>query len=604
MKNGAIDHESTIVAMTDTMIHRGPDADGYYQDEHIALGFRRLSIIDIDGGNQPITSSNGRYTLVFNGEIYNFAEIREDLIQKGQSFKTRSDSEVLLQGYIAYGRGILDKLRGMYSFVIWDRQEKELFGARDIFGIKPFYYYHRDGDFFFASEAKAFLAHPDFVKELDRSYLGDYLCYEYLPCQDTFFKNVRKLLPGFCFAYKDGVFTSHEYFKIQYNIDHSKSFAYYQNQLRSVLRKSVSAHRISDVEVGCFLSGGIDSSVVAYQVGRDRTGGVKTFSAGYAEKEYSELDDAGEFAQAVGLENIQNTVTADMFFDSGGDIQYHLDEPLSNPSQVPLYFLCKNAAKYVKVVLSGEGADELFGGYSLFQAEANQAKFSRLPAVVRRLLAGAAKRLPHFKGRNFLLNSAVDPIDRYRRIKYIWNKDNRNQVLRDNITSDPKRLVQRYWDETEGLDSVSAVQYADMKVWMVFDILQKADRMSMAHSLELRVPFLDREVLSLALKIPPNFRTDGRRSKIILRAAAEELPPKTRRMKKVAFVTPLAKWLRQDKYYEMVRSEFESGYAAEFFKTDAILDLLEQHKKGKENMMKIWGIYSFLLWYKEYFIKR
>ena len=385
------DNKKIIKAMADRIIHRGPDQDDYYVDDGIALGFRRLSIIDLEGGSQPILNEDGTMVLTFNGEIYNFLELREDLLEKGHIFKTHTDSEVLLHGYEEYGAELLQKLRGMYAFVIWDSKEKKLFGARDIFGIKPFYYYKKDGEFLFGSEIKSFLEHPKFEKELFEEHIPDYLCYEYIPCEETLFKNVYKLLSGHYFEYKDGELSIHQYYDVNFNVDNSKSLEEWEALITDEFTKSVEAHKISDVEVGCFLSSGVDSSYVVKEVSKAMKE-VKTFSVGYEEEKYSELPYAQDFSKVIGVQNISNKVSADDFFNMAGKIQYFMDEPLPNPSEVPLYFLAENAAKYVKVVLSGEGADELFGGYPMYLEGEHFKNYSKIPLILRKAAAGIADR--------------------------------------------------------------------------------------------------------------------------------------------------------------------------------------------------------------------
>ena len=348
------DPAAVVKAMADRIVHRGPDDADYYVDGDVSLGFRRLSIIDLEGGRQPILNEDGTKVLVFNGEIYNFQSLREDLLQKGHVFKTRTDSETILHGYEEYGKQVLQKLRGMFAFVIWDKEKKQLFGARDIFGIKPFYYYHKDGQFLFGSEIKSFLSHPGFVKELDEDRIPEYLSYEYIPDERTIFKNVYKLPGSHCFTYQDGKLEVERYYRIRYQIEDDKSLEYWEEQIQKEFTESVAMHQIADVEVGCFLSSGVDSSFVVKEISKG-TEKVKTFSVGYEEEKYSELPYAQEFSRAVGVPNISNKVDADDFFEAMPTIQYMLDEPLPNPSEIPLYFLAQNARKYVKVVLSGEG---------------------------------------------------------------------------------------------------------------------------------------------------------------------------------------------------------------------------------------------------------
>ncbi|MBC8560801.1 asparagine synthase (glutamine-hydrolyzing) [Fumia xinanensis] len=598
------DRKAIIKAMADRIRHRGPDQDDYYLDDDIALGFRRLSIIDLEGGSQPILNEDGSMVLTFNGEIYNFKELREDLIQKGHVFKTHTDSEVLLHGYEEYGSELLQKLRGMYAFVIWDRKQKKLFGARDIFGIKPFYYYKKGGEFLFGSEIKSFLEHPRFEKELNEDHLPDYLCYEYIPCEETLFKNVYKLLGGHYFEYQNGEMSIHQYYDVKFNTDESKSLEEWEALITDEFTKSVEAHKISDVEVGCFLSSGVDSSYVVKEVSKAMKD-VKTFSVGYEEEKYSELPYAQDFSKVIGVQNISNKVSADDFFGMAGKIQYYMDEPLPNPSEVPLYFLAENAAKYVKVVLSGEGADELFGGYPMYLEGGHFADYERIPLALRKTAAAIAKKLPHFKGKKFIIRGAMKPYERFARSNYVYTSEERGKYLKKNIPSkDPTEYAKPYFDKVKDLDEPTQLQYVDIYTWMLYDILQKADRMSMANSLELRVPFLDKKMLELAVQIPARYRAHNDVTKIALRGAAiKQIPERTANKKKLGFPVPLNDWLRQDKYYSMVKEKFEGEIADRYFNRDAIMKLLNDHKEGRAlNMKKIWSIYSFILWYEQFFV--
>lgn len=600
------DPQRVIRRMADRIVHRGPDQDDYYVDGRAALGFRRLSIIDLDGGSQPILNEDGTKVLVFNGEIYNYQAIREDLLEKGHVFRTRTDSEVLLHGYEEYGPALLDRLRGMYAFVIWDSVAGRLFGARDIFGIKPFYYYHRDGVFLFGSEIKSFLEHPDFKKELNEERLPDYLCYEYIPDRQTMFRDVFKLQNGEYFLYEGGALSIHKYYDTvdAFHADEGPTLAEWEDKIAAAFTESVEMHKISDVEVGCFLSSGVDSSYVVREVSKV-TKDVKTFSVGYEEEPYSELPYAQDFSRVIGVENISNKVSADEFFGMAGKIQYFMDEPLPNPSEVPLFFLARNAAKYVKVVLSGEGADELFGGYPMYLEGGHFARYARIPRPLRRAAAAAAKRMPDFKGKRFVIRGAMEPYQRFMRANYVFTRDERNRYLKKPIPAkDPVAYAKPHFDRAAHLDEPTRLQYVDMQTWMLYDILQKADRMSMANSLELRVPFLDRRMLELAATLPTRYRVDGNVTKVALRGAAlRQLPERTANKKKLGFPVPLNDWLRQDTYYNMVKDAFTGDIAARFFDRKAILQLLDDHKAGTaHNMKKIWSIYTFILWYEQFFV--
>lgn len=602
---GTFDKEEIIHKMADRIKHRGPDDAHYYIDDGIALGFRRLSIIDLEGGRQPILNEDGSLVLLFNGEIYNYQELREELIKAGHVFTTKTDSETILHGYEEYGKKILDRLRGMFAFIIWNKNTKELFGARDIFGIKPFYYYKKGKEFMFGSEIKSFLSHPNFEKELDEDMIPLYLSYEYSPDERTIFKNVFKLPGAHCFTYKNGELKVERYYKIEYKIEDDKSLEYWEDAITKEFTESVSMHQIADVEVGCFLSSGVDSSYVVKEISKG-TKKVKTFSVGYEEEKYSELPYAQDFSNVIGVPNIANKVSADEFFDAVPEIQYYMDEPLPNPSEIPLYFLAKNARRYVKVVLSGEGADELFGGYPMYLAGGHFDHYShKVPRPVRKVLGTVAKHCPNFKGKNFLVRGAMEPYQRFMRANYVFQSAERQKFLKRPIASKvPEEYSKRYFDEVSNLDEPTQLQYVDMHTWMIYDILLKADRMSMANSLELRVPFLDKKMLELSTRIPSRYRAANETTKIALRGAAiKQLPERTANKKKLGFPVPLNDWLREDKYYNKVKAAFQSDIAEKFFVTSELMKLLDDHKSGKAlNMQKIWSFYTFILWYEQFFV--
>lgn len=602
---GTFDKEEVIHKMADRIKHRGPDDAHYYIDDGIALGFRRLSIIDLEGGRQPILNEDGSLVLLFNGEIYNYQELREELIKAGHVFTTKTDSETILHGYEEYGKKILDRLRGMFAFIIWNKNTKELFGARDIFGIKPFYYYKKGKEFMFGSEIKSFLSHPNFEKELDEDMIPLYLSYEYSPDERTIFKNVFKLPGAHCFTYKNGELKVERYYKIEYKIEDDKSLEYWEDAITKEFTESVSMHQIADVEVGCFLSSGVDSSYVVKEISKG-TKKVKTFSVGYEEEKYSELPYAQDFSNVIGVPNIANKVSADEFFDAVPEIQYYMDEPLPNPSEIPLYFLAKNARRYVKVVLSGEGADELFCGYPMYLAGGHFDHYShKVPRPVRKVLGTVAKHCPNFKGKNFLVRGAMEPYQRFMRANYVFQSAERQKFLKRPIASKvPEEYSKRYFDEVSNLDEPTQLQYVDMHTWMIYDILLKADRMSMANSLELRVPFLDKKMLELSTRIPSRYRAANETTKIALRGAAiKQLPERTANKKKLGFPVPLNDWLREDKYYNKVKAAFQSDIAEKFFVTSELMKLLDDHKSGKAlNMQKIWSFYTFILWYEQFFV--
>lgn len=596
------DNSNRIIEdMMDKIRHRGPDSGGKYTDEDIALGFRRLSIIDItESGDQPIYNEDRSKVLLFNGEIYNFRSIREELVAKGHIFTTKTDSEVLLHGYEEYGEKLLDKLRGMFAFVIWDTKTKELFGARDFFGIKPLYYAVMGDTFMFGSEIKAFLAHPDFKKELNETALENYLTFQYSPTNETFFKNVYKLPAAHCFKYKNGKLDVKRYWDISFNADEKPDMEEWVNRISDTFKNSVEAHKIADVEVGSFLSSGVDSSYVASVANVD-----KTFTVGFGEDEkYNEIGWAKEFSQYIGKENISKVISPEEYWDNIKRIQYHMDEPLADPSCIALYFVCNKASEYVKVVLSGEGADEIFGGYNVYKEPLGSHAYKSLPRFIRRGIGNVASHLPQKRGVNFLVRNGKDLEERFIGNAYMFTPKDRKKLLKIKTNApDPTVITAPFYDKVKDKDQITKMQYLDLHLWMTGDILLKADKMSMANSLELRVPFLDKKIMELAEQIPWRYRVSTENTKLAMRQAAlRAAPPKTANKKKLGFPVPIRVWLKEDKYYGIVKDSFTSPAAEKFFNTDLLVKLLDEHREGKyDNSRKIWTVFIFLQWYAVYF---
>ncbi len=595
------DSNKTIEEMMDKIKHRGPDSGGKYTDNDIALGFRRLSIIDItESGDQPIYNEDKTKVLLFNGEIYNYQSIRKELIEKGHTFTTKTDSEVLLHGYEEFGEGLLNKLRGMFSFVIWDTVTKELFGARDFFGIKPLYYAQMGDTFMFGSEIKSFIVHPDFVKEMNDTALENYLTFQYSPTTETFFKNVFKLPAAHCFKYKDKNLTVKRYWDVHFNEDNTPDLDAWVNEITDIFKNSVEAHKIADVEVGSFLSSGVDSSYVAAVANVD-----KTFTVGFGEDEkYNEIGWAKEFSKYIDKENISKVITPEEYWDNIAKIQYHMDEPLADPSCIALYFVCNKASEYVKVVLSGEGADEIFGGYNIYKEPSSAPAYNAIPRPIRRGIGAVASKLPAKRGVNFLVRRGKDLEERFIGNAYMFTEKERKALLKIKTDAPPAMDITRpFYDKVKDKDDVTRMQYLDLHLWMTGDILLKADKMSMANSLELRVPFLDKEVMAVAERIPSKYRVTDENTKYAMRMAAlKATPPQTANKKKLGFPVPIRVWLKEDKYYNIVKEHFTSETAEHFFNTDMLVSLLDDHKNGKyDNSRKIWTLFIFLVWHKVYF---
>lgn len=598
--NKISDSGEVLSRMTESIKHRGPDSEGEYIDSDVALGFRRLSIIDISTGSQPIFNEDGSKVLVFNGEIYNYRDLRAELIDKGHTFTTNTDSEVLLHGYEEWGDQLLNRLRGMFAFVIWDKKSKEIFGARDFFGIKPMYYAEMNGTFMFGSEIKSFLCHPSFEKKLNTDALENYLTFQYSPCAETFFKGVYKLLPAHWFRYKNGIMKTERYWSVNFDDDNKPDLEEWVNRISSTFRDSVEAHKIADVEVGSFLSSGVDSSYVAAVANVD-----KTFTVGFGEDErYNEIGYAKEFSKYIGKENISKVITADEYWGEFPKIQYHMDEPLADPAAVALYFVCKLASESVKVVLSGEGADELFGGYNIYKEPDDVAIYNAVPMPIRREIGKLCSRLPHKRGVNFFIRRGKTLEERFIGNAYIFSESERKDILAIKTNAPAAaEITKPFYDMVKGKDNVTKMQFLDINLWMTGDILLKADKMSMANSLELRVPFLDKEVMALAQRIPKKYRVTKENTKYAMRMAAHRAcPPRTADKKKLGFPVPIRVWLKEDEYYNKVKAEFESENARKFFKPEKLISLLENHRDGKyDYSRKIWTVYTFLVWYKVYF---
>ena len=594
------DANRIIGEMMDKIKHRGPDSEGKYVDEDIALGFRRLSIIDLNTGSQPIYNEDNSKVLLFNGEIYNFQKIREELIAKGHIFTTKTDSEVLIHGYEEFGEDLLNKLRGMFSFVIWDKNTKELFGARDFFGIKPLYYAKMGDAFMFGSEIKSFLAHPSFVKEMNEDALENYLTFQYSPTTETFFKNVWKLPPAHFFKYKNGELTVKRYWEVKFDADEKPDMEEWVNRISDTFKNSVEAHKISDVEVGSFLSSGVDSSYAAAVANVD-----KTFTVGFGtDEKYNEIGWAKEFSKYIGKENISKVITPEEYWGNIAKIQYHMDEPLADPSAIALYFVCSKASEYVKVVLSGEGADEIFGGYNVYREPMAIPAYNAIPKCIRRGIGAVASKLPPKRGINFLVRRGKDLEERFIGNAYMFSEKERKALLKIKTNApDAAAITKPFYDKVKDKDAVTKMQYLDLHLWMTGDILLKADKMSMANSLELRVPFLDKEVMALAEKIPTRYRVNDENTKIAMRKAAlRATPPQTANKKKLGFPVPIRVWLKEDKYYSIVKDAFTSETAEHYFNTNLLIELLDEHRNGKrDNSRKIWTVYIFLVWHKVYF---
>ncbi len=593
------DRENVIIDMMNRIVHRGPDSAGTHSDKNITLGFRRLSILDLDNGSQPMYNKDKSIVIVFNGEIYNYQELRERLIEKGYEFATHSDTETLLHLYEDKGEDMLNDLRGMFAFVIYELKNKKLFAARDFFGIKPFYYGQFDGSLVFGSEIKSFLDFPKFKKQLNTVALENYLTFQYSVLEETFFKGVYKLMPGHCMTYKDGKIKIRRYFQPKFEPEEA-GLQDSIKKVEDVMKDSVLAHKVSDVEVGSFLSSGVDSSYVAATFNGD-----KTFTVGFDYEKYNEIGYAEALSEKVGIDNYSKIITTREYWDALSKVQYHMDEPLADPSAIALYFVSRLASKHVKVALSGEGADEFFGGYNIYKEPMDLGIMTAIPKPIRKLMANICRAMPFkVKGMNYIIRSSMDLEERFIGNAKMFSEKERAEILKKPTGKyDHKEITKPYYDFTKGLDPVTRMQFIDLNLWMVGDILLKADKMSMANSLEVRVPFLDKKVFDVARKIPADYRVNRRATKYVFRMAAKDyLPEEVASKKKLGFPVPIRVWLKEDKYYARVKHAFNSEGAKKYFNTDKIMKYLDDHRAGKaDNSRKIWTIYMFLVWYDRFF---
>lgn len=592
--------EQILKNMMDTIIHRGPDSAGTHMDSDISLGFRRLSIIDLDSGSQPMYNETNDVVIVFNGEIYNYQELREELIKKGHVFRNNSDTETLVHGYEEFGEDMLNRLRGMFSFVIWDSKKKKLFGARDFFGIKPFYYAVVNGQLVFASEIKSILEYTPYKKEMNPEALENYLTFQYSVLPETFFKGIYKLMPAHSITFENGNIDVKRYWEPKFEPDENVTLEKLTDKIDDAMQDSIKKHKISDVEVGSFLSSGVDSSYVAACFNGD-----KTFTVGFDYAKYNEIDYAKKLSEKIEIDNYSKLISTDEYWNILPTVQYHMDEPLADPSAVALYFVSQTAAKHVKVSLSGEGADEFFGGYNIYREPFSLKPITMMPRFVRKALGALASAIPFkIKGKNYLIRGSKDVEERFIGNAFLFSERDREKILKDPTGHyNHMELTKPFYNKVKNADDTTKMQYIDIHFWLIGDILLKADKMSMAHSLEVRVPFLDKDVFDVARKVPLKYKITKKNTKYAMRQAAHRyLPDMVAEKKKLGFPVPIRIWLKDEKYYNIVKDAFTSATAAKYFKTDEIVKLLDDHKKGKEDYSrKIWAIYMFLVWHKKYF---
>ena len=608
--------QAVIGKMMATIKHRGPSSDGYYTNDEVALGFRRLSIIDLRGGSQPIYNEDRTRAIIFNGEIYNFKPLRKELIDAGHTFTTKADTEVLLHGYEEWGMdGLLKRVRGMFAFLIWDDNNKTLYGARDFFGIKPMYYSNENGHLLVGSELKSFLEFPDFKKELNVEAVKPYLMNQYNDLDETFFKGVYRFPAGHWFEYKEGEMKTHQYWDAEYK-ENNLSFEATLEKINEDLEETVKLYHNADVPVGAFLSEGVDSSFITSILNPD-----DVFSISFDDSTYDEASKAKALADIKGWNFFSDKVNADEAMHDFAEMQYHMDEPDANPSIIPLWYLCKLARKHVTVALSGEGADELFAGYVNYGMHTHNdvikvftSELKKLPKKSRVKLAHRIKKMPNFPGKVHMYTNLAEPSEFYvgQSVIYdmnyptIFSSKDANSILqpsyRNKLTVNGN--YQKDFKKVKDLDAVKQMQYIDLHHFMLNDIEQKADKISMAHSLELRVPYLDKKIAELANSIPTKYLVNRHDTKYALRKASEKvLPEEWSKRPKLGFPTPIKQWLQEPRFYKQVRELFAEDFVNDIFDQKKILKLLDDNYEGDgSHRRQIWAIYTFLVWYKLFFV--
>jgi asparagine synthase (glutamine-hydrolysing) len=607
--------------MTDAIRHRGPDDCGSYQDEYASLGHRRLSIVDLALGHQPLANESRDVFIAFNGEIFNHAELRPDLERKGHRYATRSDTETIVHAYEEYGADCVQKLRGMFAFAIWDRPNRTLFCARDRLGKKPFYYYWDGKLLAFASEIKALFEHPAISPKFNETLLPEYLTFGYCSGEETLFAGIRKLMPGHHLTLRLGDATAAPVIRQYWEIPEpgqveERSDESWIAECRERLEEAVSTRLMSDVLLGMFLSGGVDSSTIAALIKRMASGPVKTFAVGYRETAYSELGYARQVAESIGTDHHEVTVGADEFFQALPRLIWHEDEPVVWPSSVSLYFVSQLAAQQVKVVLTGEGADELFGGYGRYRYYLLNSRwlgaYRLLPGFARKAISSGIEHSPLISGGlrkklgHTFLGRGAEFESRYLDNFYSAFSGPELAPLMKRSGASPYANFLSYWNRRSDSPTLSRLLYADQKTYMV-ELLMKQDQMSMACSIESRVPFLDHPLVEFAARVPERLKLHKGIGKYIVKKAAEGLiSPDILYRKKMGFPTPIKPWLREERASAMVDSLLQrDGFIAEFLNLGPVAELLERHRSGAVDATdRIWRLLNLQLWGDLFFTGR
>jgi len=598
--------EYEVQSMCDAMVHRGPNDAGYYVRDGVALGMRRLSIIDLATGHQPVHNEDQSVWVVFNGEIYNFQSLRVSLERQGHRFYTGTDTEVIVHLYEQYGERCVDKMRGMFAFAVWDERHKTLLLARDRLGIKPLFYTVADGRFAFGSELKVLLQLPEIERRLNWGSVNHLFSALCTPSTESIVEGVHKLKPGHVLtaSARDGV-RVREYWDVDFEPDYGKPEQYFVERLRDLLEESVRLRLIADVPLGAFLSGGIDSSSVVATMARIGSGQVKTFSIGFAEQEYNELDYARQVARKFETDHHELVIEPNVL-DVIDDLAWYLDEPFGDSSAIPTYMVSKLASEHVTVVLSGDGGDELFAGYDRYLVERRERSMSRVPAPVRQAAGFIGRSMPEgMKGRNFLRHLALDGADRYLDANMLFREFEKVSLFEPDVYNELRHRDGANWRSffhNGRMHWLSSLQYLDIKNYLPNDILTKVDRMSMAHSIEARVPLLDHKLVEFAATIPPELKLKGVTTKYIFKKAMEGiLPNEILYRSKRGFGIPLGRWFR-GKLSSFMRDLLLSRQCLErgIFRKPYLERLIEMNDRGRPLDLQLWTLITFELWCRRF----
>ena len=590
------------VNMSSLISHRGPDSDKCLFLKNAGFGFRRLSIIDLEGGEQPYVSPDGRYVAVYNGEIYNYLVLRDELIKSGEKFATRSEIEVMVRLYSIYGASFINRLRGMFSFLIYDNLKNTIMAGRDPFGIKPLYYRESKDGVIFSSEMKAYLADSSYDGfKVDKTLLQHYMTFQYVTEPDTISGDI-KILPAGHYMTVGKTTDTTCYYKSVFSPNKSLKYDEKKKALREAVEKSVEAHLLSDVPVGAFLSSGVDSAIVTAIASKIQPG-IKAFTIGFDVKGYSELEDAEQISKHLHINHIKLKCNIKDFTDNYERVIYHLDSPVADPSVVAIYLISKEAAKHVKVVLTGEGSDELFGGYRIYDTVRSSAFLARFPSFLKRMLLWVASSLPdNVKGKNFLIRSCTPLEKRYVGNSFVFSENAKKDILKtfDKSVCFTDR-TKDIFAESRGSSPLIRMQHCDMNTWLRSDILVKGDRLSMANSLEARVPFLDKEVFKAASLLCDKDKIKKHTTKYILRDVFSDILNKETIVRpKLGYPVPVRVWLK-DELYDWASDIIRNSTAGDYINSAEALKLLEDHRRGKADLYhEIWVILTFITWYKLY----